>query len=255
MAFLFWGKKKNKADQSESKPNEAVEETLSKDGAFSDPIIEETASTPDVGASESKEIDLKQQDSTIEVASSAKLESAEGFDLSGANDGQKEAIQSTDGPVLITAGPGTGKTFTLVQRALYLILKKGVKPEQILMATFTEKAAKELITRISNELAAHNIPVNINEMYIGTFHSICLRIIKEHLEYTRVKKNFRTLDDFDQKYTVFQNIRLFQTIKDFSAAVSSNYAWDQAKEICTYVNNLTEELVDVDKLIISGHAA
>ena len=88
------------------------------------------------------------------------------FDFSRANEAQREAIQVTDGPVLITAGPGTGKTFTLVQRALYLIMEKGIKPEEILMATFTEKAAKELITRISNELASHNIPVNINEMYI-----------------------------------------------------------------------------------------
>ena len=69
---------------------------------------------------------------------------------------------------MIIAGPGTGKTFTLVKRALYLIVEKGVKPENILIATFTEKAAKELITRISNELIKLNITVNINDLYIGT---------------------------------------------------------------------------------------
>ena len=104
------------------------------------------------------------------------------FDFGNANEGQRQAITATDGPVLITAGPGTGKTFTLVQRAIYLIQEKGVRPEAIMMATFTEKAAKELITRITNELAARGIVANINEMYIGTFHSLCLRIIKEHLE-------------------------------------------------------------------------
>lgn len=128
------------------------------------------------------------------------------FNFGHANDGQRQAIQTTEGPLLITAGPGTGKTFTLVQRTIYLIQEKGVRPEQILLATFTEKAAKELVTRITNELAAKNIIANINEMYIGTFHSLCLRIIKEHLEYTRLKKNYRTLDDFDQQYIVFQNI-------------------------------------------------
>lgn len=126
------------------------------------------------------------------------------FDFGHANEGQRRAIETTDGPVLITAGPGTGKTFTLVQRAIYLIQEKGVRPEEIMLATFTEKAAKELITRITNELAARGIVANINEMYIGTFHSLCLRIIKEHLEYTRLKKNFRTLDQFDQSYTVFR---------------------------------------------------
>jgi len=66
-----------------------------------------------------------------------------------------------------------------------------MQSEEIFVATFTEKAAKELITRITNELAALDISVNVNEMYVGTFHSICLRIIKEHLEYSRLKKNYR----------------------------------------------------------------
>jgi DNA helicase-2/ATP-dependent DNA helicase PcrA len=110
------------------------------------------------------------------------------FDFENANEGQRKAIEAADGPVLIIAGPGTGKTYTLVQRTIYLIEECGIKPESILIATFTEKAAKELITRITNELAARNIVANINEMYIGTFHSICLRILKDHLEYTRRKR-------------------------------------------------------------------
>ena len=73
------------------------------------------------------------------------------FNYGNANEAQKEAISATDGLVLITAGPGTGKTFTLVKRAVYLIQECGIQPEQIMMATFTEKAAKELITRITNE--------------------------------------------------------------------------------------------------------
>lgn len=110
------------------------------------------------------------------------------FDFGSANENQRLAISNVDGPVLIIAGPGTGKTFTLVQRALYMIQECGVKPEHIMVATFTEKATKELVTRITNELATRNIAVNINDMYIGTFHSLCLRIIKENLEYTHLKK-------------------------------------------------------------------
>ena len=166
------------------------------------------------------------------------------FDFKNANEGQRQAIETTDGPVLITAGPSTGKTFTLVQRAIYLIQEKGGWPEEILLATFTEKAAKELITRITNELAARGIAANINEMYIGTFHSLCLRILKEHLEFTRLKKNFRTLDAFDQSYTVFQNIHRFRAIKNFDAAVPIQGAWKQAGEIRGLVNQLSEELVD-----------
>ena len=100
------------------------------------------------------------------------------FDFGNANEAQIEAIKTTDGPLLIIAGPGTGKTFTLVQCAIYLIQEKGVAPESIMIATFTDKAAKELITRISNALLERNIKANINEMYVGTFHSICMRFLK-----------------------------------------------------------------------------
>ena len=123
-----------------------------------------------------------------------------------------EAIKLTYGPLLIIAGPGTGKTFTLVKRIVYLITEKGVQPEEIMVATFTEKAAKELITRITNELYNIGVQVNINDMYVGTFHSICLRIIKEHLEYTRVKKNYRMMDQFDQSYMIFQHINEFRAL-------------------------------------------
>lgn len=171
------------------------------------------------------------------------------FDFGRANDAQKEAITTVDGPVLITAGPGTGKTFTLVQRAVYMIQEKKIRPEQIMIATFTEKAAKEIITRITNELLERNIAVNLNEMYIGTFHSICLRFIKEHIEYTRIGKNYRTLDDFDQTYTVFLNIRRFRDLENFDLAVTEQGAWKQAKAICKMVNSLSEEMVEGKELI------
>ncbi len=171
------------------------------------------------------------------------------FDFGNANAAQREAISAVDGPVLITAGPGTGKTFTLVQRAIYLIQECGVEPEQILMATFTEKAAKELVTRITNELAARDISINVNEMYIGTFHSLCLRIIKEHLEYTRLKRNYRLLDTFDQQYLVFQNIYKFRNIEGLETVLPKGGAWKWSSAICNYANNLSEELVSADQLI------
>ena len=172
------------------------------------------------------------------------------FDFGNANDEQRKAISASDGAVLITAGPGTGKTYTLVQRAIYLIQECGVKPEQILMATFTEKAAKELITRITNELAARNIYVNVNEMYIGTFHSLCLRIIKNNLEFTALKKNYRLLDTFDQKYLVFRNIQKFRNIADIELVMPNvNGAWRWADVICNYANTLSEELVDVEAML------
>lgn len=173
------------------------------------------------------------------------------FDFAHANAAQREAITTTDGPVLIIAGPGTGKTFTLVQRVIYLIKTGEAKPENIFIATFTEKAAKELLTRISNELMNHHITANLNEMYVGTFHSLCLRILKEHLEYTRLKKNYRTWETFEQQYMVMQHYDYFSEIAHVETVLKSNSRWQNAKTLCLYVNNLAEELVDPDKLLQS----
>lgn len=173
-----------------------------------------------------------------------------GFDFGNANDAQREAISTTEGPLLIIAGPGTGKTYTLVKRIVYLITEKNVLPEEIMIATFTEKAAKELVTRITNELYEIGIQINLNEMYIGTFHSICLRILKDHLEYTRIKKNYRMLDNFDQQYMVFQRINKFRSLPEFDAIFEKKQgAWRQAGTIVKYVNNLEEELVDTEKMM------
>lgn len=171
------------------------------------------------------------------------------FDFGNANEGQRKAIAAAEGPVLITAGPGTGKTYTLVQRAIYLIEECNIKPESIFIATFTEKAAKELITRITNELSERSIVANINEMYIGTFHSLCLRILKEHLEFTRLRRNYRLLDAFDQQYMVFQNIYRFRNIPEIEIVLPNGDAWKQARAICNYVNNLSEELVSPEELM------
>lgn len=171
------------------------------------------------------------------------------YDFGNANEGQQKAIAAADGPVLITAGPGTGKTYTLVQRAIYLIEERGIKPESIFIATFTEKASKELITRITNELSDRDIVANINEMYIGTFHSLCLRILKEHLEFTRLRRNYRLLDAFDQQYMVFQNIQRFRNIPEIETVLPNSGAWKQSEAICNYANNLSEELVTPEELM------
>lgn len=171
------------------------------------------------------------------------------FDFGTANADQREAIQTTDGPLLIIAGPGTGKTYTLVQRAIYMMSEKGIRPENLFLATFTEKAAKELMTRLTDEMAKRGITANINEMYVGTFHSLCLRILKENLEYTRLKKSFRTLDQFDQQYFIYSRLRNFKVLPNYENLITAGLTdWKQAGEIATYISKLTEELVDPEAL-------
>ena len=170
------------------------------------------------------------------------------FDFGKANSEQIKAIQHTEGPVLIIAGPGTGKTFTLVKRVVYLISEKKIGSENIFIATFTEKAAKELITRISNELIKLEITVNVNELYIGTLHSICLRLIKENVEFTHLKKNYRLMDDFDQKYLIYRNHRIFDEIENIELISDTVKPWERAKQLSYYFNAVSEELVTAEDL-------
>lgn len=162
---------------------------------------------------------------------------------------QLEAVKNLDGPLLVIAGPGSGKTKTLVERVVYLILN-GIQSEHIFIATFTEKAAKELITRVSNRLLELDLKVNLNEMYIGTLHSIFLRILDENREHTRLKRNYRMLDQFDQKYFVFSNIKPYKSIDNADLLFGSYRItdWDKAEIVIKYVNKVSEECIDSDLL-------
>lgn len=171
------------------------------------------------------------------------------------NINQQLAIDTTEGPVLIIAGPGAGKTRTLVERTVNLI-QKGTKPEEILVATFTEKAAKELVTRISNRLLELEIKVNLNEMYIGTLHSIFLRFLEEYREFTRLKRSYRLLDQFDQKFFLYQNMRDFVTIENSEEILGGHNlsSWYKADKLINYINKVGEENLDYEELISAEDA-
>jgi DNA helicase-2/ATP-dependent DNA helicase PcrA len=160
-----------------------------------------------------------------------------------------DAITSTEGPLLVIAGPGSGKTKTLVERIVYLILN-GTPAENIMVATFTEKASKELITRVSNRLLELDLKVNLNEMYIGTLHSIFLRIIDEYREYTSLKRNYRLLDQFDQKYLVFRNLNKYLEVEDPAEIIGSHFVnrWTKASNLIYYISKVSEECLDVELL-------
>ena len=169
---------------------------------------------------------------------------------SKANPQQLEAILSTDGPVLIIAGPGSGKTFTLVERIVYLITHKGVSPESLLVVTFTDKAARELTTRISNRLAELGIRFNLNEMYLGTFHSICLRILEDFREFTRLKRSFTLFDQFDQQYFLYQRIKDFRELPDAQLIMGGDQSgrWAQSENLLKWLNKVGEEALDLAML-------
>ena len=92
------------------------------------------------------------------------------------NDKQYEAVINTEGPCLVIAGAGSGKTKVLTSKIAYLI-EKGVKPWNILAITFTNKAANEMKSRVENLVGE-----NVKDMWIGTFHSICVKILRRTID-------------------------------------------------------------------------
>ena len=119
------------------------------------------------------------------------------------NPQQRAAVTAGNGPVLVVAGPGSGKTRVLTQRIAYLIAEEGVRPWQILAVTFTNKAAKEMGERVKRLL-----PDQATEgIMLGTFHSICARMLRREAEYLPIQSNFVIFDTDDQERIVKNVIR------------------------------------------------
>lgn len=114
--------------------------------------------------------------------------------IKGLNDEQKEAVLATEGPVLVIAGAGSGKTRLLTHRVAYLIKEKKVDPRNILAVTFTNKAAGEMKERVKELLVGGYF----REPWMGTFHHICIRILRVEIDKIGYKKSFVIYDDSDQ---------------------------------------------------------
>ena len=115
------------------------------------------------------------------------------------NEKQYEAVVNTEGPCLVIAGAGSGKTKVLTHKIAYLIDEKNVKPWNILAITFTNKAAnemKERVEKIVGDIA--------KDMWIGTFHAICVRILRKFIDRLGFESSFVIFDTSDQKTMIKQ---------------------------------------------------
>ena len=114
--------------------------------------------------------------------------------LKNLNKAQKEAVMHLDGPLLIVAGAGSGKTKVLTSRIANIIKEKKAYPNQILAVTFTNKAAKEMQNRVSKILGSESIGLS----WLGTFHSICAKLLRKHAAAVNLNSNFTIVDTDDQ---------------------------------------------------------
>ncbi|MGL6023661.1 MAG: UvrD-helicase domain-containing protein, partial [Cetobacterium sp.] len=143
-------------------------------------------------------------------------------------------------------GPGSGKTKTLVERMVYMIKEKNIKPEEILVSTFTERAAREISARIVNRLKEEKF--HLEGLYIGTIHSICLKIIDENLEFSNLKKGYRVLDNVDQKFFIFSKLKYFKSLnsyEDFFQKYKYLSSWKVSETLIKWFNKFSEEGLDL----------
>lgn len=190
--------------------------------------------------------------------------------LNGMNPRQKEAVLHTDGPLLLMAGAGSGKTRVLTHRIAYLIEEKKVNPWNILAITFTNKAAKEMKERVNAILASGG-----EDVWVSTFHSMCVRILRRDVDFIGYNRNFTIIDSSEQltlmkrilkelnidpkKYdprsilgTISQAKNSLQTPQDFAKMQGSYYEEIAAKCYADYQKELQyNQCMDFDDLIMN----
>ena len=139
------------------------------------------------------------------------------MDLTSLNEQQKKAVLKKDGPILVMAGAGSGKTRVLTTRVAYLI-EQGVSPYNILAITFTNKAAKEMKERIYDLIGD-------NQIQVSTFHSFGLRLIRENYQLLGYNKNFTIIDSDDSNSIIkkiLKELNIDENVKSIKNAISSN---------------------------------
>ena len=164
------------------------------------------------------------------------------MELDSLNERQREAVNITDGPLLVLAGAGSGKTKVLTTKVAYLVLEKNVNPDNILAITFTNKAAKEMKDRILNMVGMIGYKIQIS-----TFHSFGLSILKKHYDKLGLSKNFTILDSDDSNVVVkniLKDMNYDENYRAVRSIISNNKnALVDSLEFEKFVSNDYDEMV------------
>ena len=156
------------------------------------------------------------------------------------NEQQREAVFHTEGPVLILAGAGSGKTRVLTHRTAYLIEEKGVNPYNIMAITFTNKAAGEMRERI-DQLVGYGS----ESIWVSTFHSTCVRILRRHIDRIGFDTNFTIYDSDDQK----------TLMKDICKRLNVDTKIYKERSLLAAISKAKDELVDPQEFSLRAAAS
>ena len=161
------------------------------------------------------------------------------------NPGQKSAAELVAGPLLIIAGPGSGKTLTLVRRTLNILIMGLAKPEEIILCTFTEKAALELRDRVRKTSSDLGYLEDMSGLRVGTLHGIAHELVELNRHHTPLASNFEVLDDLTQKlflYDKFDEIVPDKREDKYFGTWATK--WSTIDYLLPYFDKITEELIN-----------
>ncbi|MBW1698975.1 MAG: ATP-dependent helicase [Deltaproteobacteria bacterium] len=165
------------------------------------------------------------------------------------NEAQLEAIAHTEGPLLVIAGPGSGKTLVLVLRTLNILLKGLTNPEGILLCTFTEKAAFELRDRLSLLARKLKHDCNLTSLQVGTIHSLANSFLLRYRHHTPLGNNYEVLDELTQLLFIFDHFEEIVGAQENGKYLGRwSTRWTAIEGMRNYFNKITEELIDSNNL-------
>ncbi|MEO8682043.1 MAG: ATP-dependent helicase, partial [Vicinamibacterales bacterium] len=165
------------------------------------------------------------------------------------NQSQKAIVGHIDGPLLVIAGPGSGKTYSIVLRALNLLILGKAEPKQVVLCTFTEKAAFEMRDRLAAAARKVGYSGDLSELSVSTIHSLCSKVLTRHRHRTVLGHNYETLDELTQLLFIFEHFKEIVGEAENGLFLGRwKTRWTAIEGVRGYFDKITEELVDPGKL-------
>ena len=171
------------------------------------------------------------------------------------NEGQRVVVGHLDGPLLVIAGPGSGKTYSIVLRALNLLLLEKAQPAEVVLCTFTNKAAYEMRDRLAGGARKLGYEGDLSELTISTIHGFCNQVLTQHRHRTQLGHNYDVLDELTQLLFIFEHFdEIVGPPENNRFLARWKTRWTAIEGARGYFNKMTEELVDLHRLVASADA-
>lgn len=173
------------------------------------------------------------------------------------NPSQREVIGHLDGPLLVIAGPGSGKTYSIVLRALNLLLLGKAEPKEMALCTFTQKAAYEMRDRLTASARRLGYKGDLSDLTVSTIHGFCNQALTRHRHLTNLGHGYQTLDELTQLLFIFEHFDEIIGEREDDGLFLTRWKtrWGAIEEARGYFDKITEELVDPNLMANSDDAS